>query len=175
MIYYFQVINLKILFKNTTTYSKETYDKFLEFHRKKFGLKYKLFNIFIIFVMLACIIFLVGYHYIHSAIFFCCFLVGFVFWRYLKPISDVSKEYKSDKIANSSSFTFIFYEKNFTVKDKKYISQIKYRNLYKIFDVDDFFYLYLDKTHSFLLQKDCFSKGDYNEFYSFIKKKISFL
>ena len=164
------VIILEILFKNKTTYSKEAYDDFLFFHRKKFGNKYKIYNIFVIALILFCIVYLVGYRHYNSAIIFCLFLVGFIYWRFFKPIIDVSKEYKSDKICKSASFIFSFYEKFFTVESNNHISKIKYHNLYKIFETDSFFYLYVDKTHSFLLNKSTFTKGNCENFRIFISK-----
>lgn len=169
------VIILKALFKNKTTYSKEVYDKFLEFHRNKFGLRYKIYNILIIGIILACIVYLVAYHIYSSAIVFCLILVGFIIWRFFKPISDVVKEYKSDKIQNSTTYIFNFYDNYFTVQDKKNISKMRYHKLRKIFSTKDFFYLYIDKTHSFLIDKSGFIVGSPKDFYTFVKKKKSFL
>ena len=169
------VITLKALFKNKTTYSKEVYDKFLEFHRNKFGLRNKIYNILIIGIILACIIYLVAYHIYSSAIVFCIILVGFIVWRFFKPISDVAKEYKSNKIQNSTTYIFNFYDNYFTVQDKKNISKIKYHKLYRIFSTKDFFYLYIDKTYSYLIDKTGFIVGNPKDFYNFVKKRKSFL
>lgn len=163
------MIILEILFKNKTVYSKEAYDDFLKFHRKKFATTYKLYNIAVIALILFCIVCLVSYKYYNPAIIFCFILVGFVYWRFIKPILDVDKEYKSDKISNSDTFTFTFYEKFFTVESKKSISKNKYRYLYKVFETKKFFYLYIDKTHSFLLAKNSFIKGNSDNFREFIK------
>lgn len=38
------MINLKILFKNTTKYSKNIYEEFLKFHGEKFKLSYTLYT-----------------------------------------------------------------------------------------------------------------------------------
>ena len=112
------MIILKILFKNKTTYSEDVYNEFLEFHRKKFGLKFGLFNICIIALILTCIVYLVSYRNYTSAIMFCIILTIFIFLRYFKPALEVANDYKSEKISDNSTFTFTFYDKYFTIKEK---------------------------------------------------------
>lgn len=161
---------MELLFENTTKYSKKVYDEFLEFHRKKFRVSYILYTALIIAFILFCIILQVGHHNLTLAIVFCIALTCFFLWRLLHPISQVTKEYQSEKIQNEKSYTFKFYKKHFTVQDNKEISEIKYGKLYKIFETKTFFYLYLDRSHAILLNKLNFSTSS-NDFSSFIKKK----
>lgn len=165
------MINLKILFKNSTKYNESVYMEYLKFHEKKFGLKYTLYTAFIIGLLLFCLIVQVNAHNFTLAIIFCSIISGFFLWRYLHPISEVSKEFKSDKIQNEQKFTFIFYRNNFKVRAKLQTYIIKYNELYKIFETSSFFYLYIDKTHAMLLNKDSFSIGYADDFSSFIQKK----
>ena len=165
------MIILKALFKNKTSYSKEIYDKFLEFHRNKFGFRYKLYNIIIIGIILACIVYLVAYNAYPTAIIFSIILVIFIAWRFLKPVAEVAKDYKSDKVKNSTTYSFSFYDKYFTIQDKNSISKTKYSKLYRIFQTKNFYYLYIDKTHAFLIDKSGFVKGNSVDFYKFIKTK----
>ena len=162
---------MKLLFKNTTRYTKAVYDKFLVFHRKKYHFTYTAYTAIVVAFILFGLILQVKYHNFSIAIALCCVLTFFLLWRFFRPISEVSKEYKSDKIQKEKEFTFKFYEKFFTVEDKKEISKIKYYKLYKVFETSDFFYLYIDKTHSFLIDKSKFKKNNPFEFSSFIKKK----
>ena len=60
------------------------------------------------------------------------------------------------------------------LKKEKINSKIIYWKLYKIFENEDYFYLYLDKTHAFLLSKQGFDIGTPEEFREFIKKKCIF-
>ena len=92
------VIQLKILFKNTTKYSEENYAKFLQFHDKKYSFSYKLYTIVIIMLILFCIIAQVKYHNYSIAIIFCIALTLFFLWRFFHPITLVQKELKSDSI-----------------------------------------------------------------------------
>lgn len=145
--------------------------EYLKFHEKKFGLKYTLYTGFIIVLLLFCLVVQVKAHNYSLAIIFCSIIAGFFLWRYLHPISEVSKEFKSDKIQKEEKFTFIFYENNFKVRAKLQTYVMKYSDLFKIFETSTFFYLYIDKTHAMLLNKDGFSVGSANDFSNFIRKK----
>ena len=164
-------MNLKPLFKNTTKYNKMVYDKFLAFHGKKYKFTYMSYTALVIGFILLVLILQVKNHNFDIAIILCCSLTFFVFWRFFRPVSEVSKEYKSDKIQKEKEFTFQFYPKFFTVEDNKEFCEIKYYQLYKIFETKDFFYLYIDKTHAFLVDKSKFLKNNPCEFSKFIKKK----
>ena len=168
------MIILKVLFENTTKYTKQTYETFLAFHRKKYRFSYIAYNVITIALILFCLTFQVAYHNLSIAILFCCILTGFILWRYLHPISELSKEYKSDKIKNEKSFTFKFYNDFMTCEDKRQISKMKYSKFYRVFETDDFFYLYIDRTHAFLLNKLTFKNNNPSDFSAFIKKKCWF-
>lgn len=162
---------MKILFKNTTKYTKSLYDRFLAFHSEKYRFTYMAYTAIIIAFILFGLILQVKYHNYTIAILLCCGLTAFIFWRFFRPISEVSKEYKSDKIQKEQEFTFKFYPNFFIVQDDKEFSEIKYYELYRAFETEDYFYLYIDKTHAFLLDKTTFKKDNPSEFSAFIKKK----
>lgn len=145
--------------------------EYLEFHKKTFGLKYTLYTVFILALLLFCLILQVKAHNYSLAIIFCSIITSFFLWRYLHPISEVSKDFKSDKIQKEEEFTFVFYENNFKVITSSKTYVIKYYHLYKIFETSTFFYLYIDKTHAMLLNKASFSIGSADEFSNFIHKK----
>ncbi len=165
------MINLKLLFKNTTKYTKTVYDNFLAFHNKKYQLTYMAYTAMVVASILFTLIFQVKYHNFTVAIVLCCGLTGFVLWRFFRPVAEVSKEYKSEKIQKEKKFTFKFYDKYFVTEDDKQYSKIKYYQLYRVFETSDFFYLYIDKKHAFLLDKTKFKKDNPSEFSVFIKKK----
>ena len=165
------VINLKMLFKNSTKYNESIYMEYLNFHKNKFGFKYTLYTVFIIGLLLFCLIVQVNAHNFTLAIIFCSIITVFFLWRFLHPVSAVSKDFKSDKIQKEEKFTFTFYENKFKIRAKLQTSIMKYSDLYKIFETPTFFYLYIDKTHAILLKKDCFSIGSADEFSKFIHKK----
>lgn len=168
------MINLKILFKNKTKYTKDIYKQFVEFHSKKYNFQYTLFNIFIIALILFCIVLQISYKYYGIAIITCIIFTCFCLYRYFHPISVVSKELKGKTISEEKSFTFKFYEKYFNVYDKLDHSTVKYYKLRKVFETENFFYLYIDKNHAFILNKENFSIGKPTDFSDFIKKKCIF-
>jgi len=165
------VIKLKLLFKNKTKYTREVYDSYLIFHNKKYGFTYKLYTIIIVFLILFCLILQVKYRYYNLAIIFCIGLTCFFLWRFLHPIKQVQNEYNGETLTQEKEFTFCFYEKYFTIKNKNELNKIHYYKLYKIFETSKFFYLYVDKTHSFLIDKSTFLIGNSNDFGSFLKHK----
>ena len=165
---------MNILFENKTKYTKEVYDAFLEFHSNKYHFSYLTYNVIIIGLILFCIALQVRYHNFTLAIIFCSILTGFFLWRYLRPASEITKEYQSDKFQKEQVFTFKFYQNFFTCEYGKQISKINYWSLHKVFETSDFFYLYIDKTHAFLLSKPSFSGNKSSDFSNFIHKKCYF-
>lgn len=167
------VIDLKILFKNVTKYNKEIYTDFLKFHQKVFGVKYSLYTAFVIGLLLILVAMQIRSHNMDLAIILCFVIVGFFLWRYLHPASEVSKEFNSEKIQNEKEFTFTFYEKKIKIRENDMLDTyiIKYNELYKIYETKDFFYLYIDRTHSLLINTNNFIIGNPEDFSEFIKKK----
>ena len=165
---------MNLLFKNKTKYSKEVYTEFLNFHNSHYKYSYIVYTAFISISLLFFIFAQVQNHHINYAFILCSGLTCFILYRFFHPIFKVSKEYKSEKIQNEKEYTFKFYEKNFTVEDQKTISTSKYSKLYRVFETEQFFYLYIDRTHSLLLENTKFSKGDFRDFSDFIRKKCWF-
>ncbi len=165
---------MKILFKNKTRYTKQIYKEFLEFHQEKYGATYMGYTVLLIILFIFCIILQIQSRNYLLSILTLCILIGFVFWRLYNPIKTVQKEIQSEKIENQQEFIFKFYERKFIIYGKKMKSEIKYWKLYKIFETDDYFYLYIDKDHAFLLSKNGFEIGTPNNFREFIKRKCRF-
>ena len=162
---------MKILFKNKTKYTKEIYKEFVEFHNKKYHLQYVAFNIFIIALLLFFVICQIRYKYYVLAIISCMVFTAFCLYRFFHPISVVKKELNGKTIKEEKSFTFKFYDKYFKVESGIELNLVKYYKLRRCFETKDFFYLYIDKTHAFLINKENFSIGNSNDFSNFIRKK----
>ena len=165
------VIILKILFKNKTKYSKEIYREFLGFHSKKYHFSYVLFTVTITFLILFCIVLQIAYNYYLLAILSCIIFTCFCLYRYFHPISVVNKELNGKTIKEEKVFTFKFYEKYFKIQDKLQIDTVKYYQIRKAFETENFFYLYIDRTHAFIISKENFSLGTPANFSEFLKKK----
>ena len=162
---------MKILFKNTTKYTKAIYKEFVEFHNKKYNFQYTLFNIFIIALLLFFVICQISYKYYVLAIISCIIFTAFCLYRYFHPISVVVKELNGKTIKEEKSFTFKFYDKYFKVESGMELNLVKYYKLRRCFETKDFFYLYIDKTHAFLINKENFSIGNSKDFSKFIREK----
>ena len=167
----FLVIAVKILFKNVTKYSKEIYDEFLAFHQSKYNLQYFLYTLFVFLCFLFCIVLQVIYRNFTLVILFFVFLICFMLYRYFNPQKKISKEYESEKIKEEKMHTFIFYEKFFTISDGNSSSKVKYYKLYRVFETKKFFYLYLNKSNAFLIDKSKFIRNKEEQFSNFISKK----
>ena len=73
-------------------------------------------------------------------------------------------------MVNEKEFSFKFYEKYFEVWDRLNLEKVKYGKIYRVYETDSFFYLYLDKEHSLLLEKTGFVIGNSEDFGKFIRK-----
>lgn len=166
------MIQLELLFENTTKYLKTIYRKFVAFHHKKYKLPYILYMASIVLFILAGIILQIKYHNFSLAIILGCGLTFFIGWQLLHPTHVISKEYKSNKIQKEKEYTFKFYANYFTVEDKREIFEIKYYKLYRVSETSDFFYLYLAKKQAFLVDKSKFKDNNPNAFSNFIHQKI---
>lgn len=165
-------IIMEKLFENTTTYTPEVYNDFVIFHNQKYSLKYHLYTLFILFLIVFCMVLQFLYGNIALGILFVFAMVLFLVWRVFHPTFFVKKEAKSDKVQKQMKNTYSFYDKYMTIKNSKDNIKLGYYKLYKVFENDDYFYLYINKNYSFVLAKDTFSIGNSNEFYKFIKKKL---
>lgn len=163
---------MEILFKNKTKYTKETYQKFLQFNQNKFGNKYTFTTIVIILLLSFCFITNLQFSNYSTAFIFIITLIIFFNYRFFSPKKRIQKELKTEKFEKEKEFTFTFCDKFFVISDNKDSEKIKYWKLHRVYETNEFFYLYVDKTHAFLLNKSTFSEGNTCDFYKFIKKKI---
>ena len=163
---------MEILFKNKTKYTKQIYQKYLEFHQNKFGLKYKFITILVFLLLSFCFIINLKYSNYNTAFVFIIALISFFIYIFFATTKKIQKELKTEKFEKEKEFTFTFYNNFFVISDKKNSEKIKYWKLYRIYETEEFFYLYINKSHALLLDKSSFSKGNISEFFKFIRKKI---
>ncbi|MFR0823541.1 MAG: YcxB family protein [Clostridia bacterium] len=167
---------MNLLFKNKTMYTTKIYEQFIIFHTKLYGLKEDLATIFITLMLAILSISLFYSHYPIQGLLFVGVTIGFLIWRFYRPSKVIQKQKKSIEKNNqnttSSYTTYYFYPDYFVVSYQKQYSKVKYRKLYKAYETSDFFYLYYDKEHTFLIDKSCFSVGDSSSFSKFIKEKL---
>ena len=162
---------MKILFKNKTKYSHELYLQYCNFHTKTNFIKDNLYTIAItILIFLFIVLQYQKHNYDIIAICFCA-LFGFIAWRYLYPMYLGKKEIKSEKLTNEKEYTFTFYEDYFTIEDRHFIYEMKYKSLYHICITDNYSYLYTQKRYAFVLDNSCFTHGTFANFKPFLHRK----
>ena len=164
----------KLLFKNATQYSKKLYDDFTRFHNSKNSLAYNCFTISILIMFSYCIFATIREKITLLAILFVLALIIFVGYRLFNPIYLYKRELKTKAIAKEQTFNFYFYDKYFKVRDNLNFDKISYFRLHKVYETPKYFYLYLTKKYSFIINKEGFRQGTNEEFSNFIKNKMWF-
>ena len=162
------------LFKNKTTLSSKNYIELVKFHQKENNWKYFLYTAFysILFVIFIAIQIASKYYFPAILVFICFF--GFLVYRFIEPYYKTKKEFQSEKVQKNLVNFYLFYEKYFKVKNKMGSFKLRYYKLYKAYENENYFYLYLDKDYAFILEKSGFITGNIDEFQKFIKSKLGF-
>ena len=161
-----------LLFKNATQYSKKLYDDFTRFHNKKNSFAYESYTILILIMLLYCISATIKAKIATLAILFVLALIIFIVYRLFNPIYLYKKEINTKAITKEKTFNFYFYDSYFKIRDNLNFDKISYLRLYKVYETQKYFYLYLTKKYSFIINKEGFSQGTAQEFSDFIKKKM---
>ena len=158
---------MKPLFKNITKYNSKIYNQFIQFHGKKFSFSYNAYNIIMFILLLYCIIL----NIIEKNLIFILLFVALTVFLFLLRIYCPTKRHekaKSEYAGNKEkAYTFSFYKNYFTIGEKF----VYYFKLYRIFETDHYFYLYIDDENAVLLSKNGFKIGSSEDFSKFIKKK----
>lgn len=162
------------LFKNTTYSNLSEYETFQNFHNRQFGPSYHLYTFTILCVLCFLCITQFSYGSILYGLLFVIIILFFIFYRYFSQLFLIKKELNSGKISNESKNVFVFYERFFKVYHNKEITKMSYWKLHKIFETKTHFYLYVNKTYAFILNKEGFSLGTSDTFSDFIKRKCRF-
>lgn len=162
------------LFKNITTYSPELYQEFQSFHHNKYSFSYQFYTLFIMVLLLFCAIVNFSGNNMVLGLFFLLIFSCFIGWRFLYPSFLVRKESTSKKITTKMKNTFSFYKNYIHIRNKEGAFRFYYYRLYRVFETKNYFYLYYNKNHSFVLSKDGFCLGTSEDFATFIHKKALF-
>ncbi|MCI8481559.1 MAG: hypothetical protein HFJ27_00190 [Clostridia bacterium] len=130
---------MEIRFQNTTEYNLGEYKKFVEFHVKKYHLKYHLYTLFIMVLLIFCMVvqflhggILLGLGFIFILLFFLCY-------RFFYPLYLTKKEATSPKVKKKMKNTYTFYDDFVTIKNDTDFVKLKYSKFYKIHEQNDRF------------------------------------
>lgn len=165
---------MELKFKNITKCTKSIYNEFLTFHSQKHKSEYLFNAIFILFVVAYMVIFNIVYKSYMVALIIIGMVILFCISREHYQKKTTKRELKSSKIKNSQEIEFCFYNKYFTTRINQKRQKVRYYKIYKVCNDNKNFYLYLDKTHAFIVSKSGFVKGSSEEFEKFILKKCRF-
>lgn len=165
---------MQALFKNKTVLSSKNYLHLVDFHQKKNNWKYWLYTATLSLLFIIAISFqLIAKKYFIAVLLFVAFL-AFLGYRFIQPYYKTKKELTSDKVQKNLINYYFFYEKYFRVKNTLGNSKLKYYKLYRVYENEQYFYLYLDKSNALIVEKNGFMIGNVNSFRNFIKNKVRF-
>lgn len=165
---------MEILFKNTTTLNKDNYLDLIKFHGKKNNFKYYSYTAVMALILIIGMSYQIILKNYISLILLALIFIGFLAYRLLSPYKKAEKEMKGEKLQGNLTNTFFFYDKNFIVKNKYGKDSLKYRKIFKIYENDDVFYIYINKENVFIIEKNNFEIGSSSEFKKFISKKVGY-
>ena len=163
---------MELKFKNITKCTKDIYNEFLRFHSQKHKNEYLIKAILILFVITYMVIFNIIYKNYMVALIIILMVILVCISREHYRKKNRKKQLKNFKTKNSEDIEFSFYNKYFTTKfnEKKQNNTL----LWCAWFYQKNFYVYLDKTHAFIINKTGFVKGTPEEFEEFILKKYRF-
>lgn len=165
---------MKILFKNITALNKDEYLELIKFHGKKNNLKYYSYTAVMGLILIIGMSYQIILKNYVSLILLALIFIGFLAYRFIEPYRKSEKEIKDEKIQGNLINTYIFYDENFVVKNKYGKDTLKYRKLFKVYENNNAFYLYINKEDVFIMEKDKFEIGNSEDFKEFISKKIGY-
>jgi len=160
---------MKPLFKNITNYTEKNYKQFTEFHNNKYSVSYNIYTLVMSILLIYCVILNIKNKDVKLFLIFSLIFILFLVWRLYIPYKryqKVQNDYNKNK-NKCTKFTFSFYKHYFTI-DKK---TLYYFKLFKVFETNEYFYLYIDEDNAALVSKNGFEIGSAEEFSNFIKKK----
>jgi len=161
---------MKPLFKNITIYNSKNYNQFVKFHGEKFSFSYNMYTLVMLALMLYCLILNIMQKNIFLFLLFLAMITLTVVFRMYLPTKRYQKTKKKFAQSKQTHVTINFYNFYFKIEQKVY----PYVKLYKVFETQDYFYLYIDDEHAALVNKKGFKIGTVEEFTEFIKKKCLF-
>lgn len=161
---------MKPLFKNITKYTSKNYKEFAEFHSNKYSFSNNSYTLIMTILLLYCIIFNIKNGDFKLFFIFLLILIAFLIWRLYIPAKRYKKMQEEYKKNNVREFTFSFYKNYFTIDKKAFY----YFKLFKVFETNEYFYLYVNEDNAALINKKGFEIGTAEDFSDFIKKKCFF-
>lgn len=161
---------MKPLFKNKTKYTTKNYEQFINFHNNKYNFKYISFTLLFLIMFIYCLIVNIQKNNMLFIVMFVLIIIIFLLFRLYLPVQKYKKSQKICKSTKNPPFTFLFYNYYFTING----TRVYYFKLHKIFETEEYFYLYVDDSNAAIISKKGFIIGNSLQFSEFMKKKCLF-
>ncbi len=161
-----------MLYHNKTAYTKEELIKFQRYHFEKVnGTVYKINTALSILIIAIAIFLLILNDYIG----FIYLLIGIFLMLFMKFLPNIHFQLanKKNKILSDLENDYQFDEDFIEIKNSISTSRIKYDQLYKVYESDFGFYLYISWNQGFIMNKNNFLKGTSDEFSNFIASQVT--
>ena len=162
---------MELLFKNITKSSKKIYDQFLDFHNKRYKKRDNIQKTFFIIAASYMIIFNIIHNEFRMVLIISLLAAIYLVGNNYQQKKVVKKEYKSDKVVKEKLIVYYFYDKKFEIELNNQKQEFKYYQIYRIHQDEYNIYLYTDKTHTFIIDKNGFEIGTMQEFRNFLRQK----
>ncbi len=165
----------EIKIKNQTTYDYAAYlelNKFNLYTRRRASLT---FLIVCIVILMLSGIFLIALDRVVNGIFYMCIAAFFIVFTIMLPHIQSKKVYRSDNLLNQDGLhnEFLFYENELEVINQFSNTKLEYEKIYQAYETNDYFYLFMNKIQTFIVEKSGFeSTGDMEKFRELIKEKL---
>lgn len=165
---------MESLFENKTKYSKELYDKYIEFHAKKYGVKEIIeFIIVVISALILIVIDIQNIEKLKFAFIGIIVILASIIYVFIRERVKAKKQYEGmiNKKQKDSYAEYSFFDQYFISSYQGESRKVYYVEIKKVFILKDRYYLYLDKNHACVLLKDGFTKGTEEDFRKFLDTK----
>lgn len=160
-----------MLFQNTTAYTKEEIITFQKYHFRKVNQVTYRINLVLSVLLLFVSVFLL---YLHDSMGFLFLFIGIGFFVLFEalPYLQYAHMNKKSKLLSKIENTYQFYEDEIEITNSISNSKIKYDQLYRVYESNTCFYLYIGGNQGFILNKQSFQQGTPEEFAMFLKTKM---
>lgn len=161
----------KKIFDTITVIDEKEFKRFQNFYLNKFKFKSNIIPILIM-VVLAVVAMCLNvmkenYHVVWLLV---AFIIIYPVALNITLNIQIKKMYKSYKRINILEETLTFYDKYLESRSVNNYCKIEYKDLFKVCETKDNFYIFVNENQSFIVIKNCLE--DIDKFRDFIKKKI---
>lgn len=157
------------LYQNDTTYTEDSFIQYNKFHmigRKKTDI------IYLVVLIIASIYLIIVGEVKAIGIAGLGIAVAFILLYFLLPKLTIRRLSKTDQTILNSKNHFSFYTNELIISNEVGSSKFPYDKLYRVYETEDFMYLYINDRQAFLVNKAGFDGDVTEEVSHFLKEKM---